>query len=100
MPKGYVIGRAVVTNPSAWAEYAAKAGEAMKIYGGTPIVRGGKIEVAEGEGAPATSSSNSPTSSQPAATRPHRNTPPPASCAKVRESSISSWLKARPDQSD
>ncbi len=50
MPKGYVIGRAVVTNPSAWAEYAAKAGEAMKIYGGTPIVRGGKIEVAEGEG--------------------------------------------------
>ena len=50
MPKGYVIGRAMVTNPTAWAEYAAKAGEAMKIYGGTPIVRGGKVEIAEGEG--------------------------------------------------
>lgn len=50
MPKGYVIARAVVTNPTAWAEYAAKAGEAIKIYGGTPIVRGGRVEVAEGEG--------------------------------------------------
>jgi uncharacterized protein (DUF1330 family) len=50
MPKGYVIARAVVTNPTAWSEYAAKAGEAMKKYGGTPIVRGGKVEVAEGEG--------------------------------------------------
>ena len=50
MPKGYVIARAVVTNPTAWAEYAAKAGAAMKIYGGTPIVRGGKVEIAEGEG--------------------------------------------------
>jgi uncharacterized protein (DUF1330 family) len=50
MPKGYVIGRAMVTNPTAWAEYAAKAGETMKIYGGTPIIRGGKVEIAEGEG--------------------------------------------------
>ena len=50
MPKGYVIARAVVTNPTKWAEYAAKAGEAMKIYGGTPIVRGGQMTVAEGEG--------------------------------------------------
>lgn len=50
MPKGYVIARAVVTNPTAWAEYATKAGEAIKIYGGTPIVRGGRVEVAEGEG--------------------------------------------------
>jgi uncharacterized protein (DUF1330 family) len=38
MAKGYVIARAVVTNPTAWAAYAAKAGEAMKIYGGNPIV--------------------------------------------------------------
>jgi uncharacterized protein (DUF1330 family) len=50
MPKGYVIARAIVTNPTAWAEYAAKAGEAMKIYGGKPIVRGGRVEVTEGEG--------------------------------------------------
>ena len=44
------IARAIVTNPSAWAEYAAKATEAQKAYGGTPIVRGGRCEVAEGEG--------------------------------------------------
>ena len=50
MPKGYVIARAIVTNPSAWAEYAGKATEAQKAYGGTPIVRGGRCEVAEGEG--------------------------------------------------
>jgi uncharacterized protein (DUF1330 family) len=50
MPKGYVIARAVVTNPTAWSAYAAGAGEAMKKYGGTPIVRGGRTEIAEGEG--------------------------------------------------
>lgn len=50
MPKGYVIGRAVVTNPSAWAEYAAKASEAIKQYGGKPLARGGRAEVVEGEG--------------------------------------------------
>jgi uncharacterized protein (DUF1330 family) len=50
MPKGYVIARAIVTDPTAWAEYAAKATEAMKVYGGSPLVRGGRCEVAEGEG--------------------------------------------------
>ena len=50
MSKGYVIARAIVTDPAAWSEYAAKAGEAMKIYGGKPIVRGGRVEIAEGEG--------------------------------------------------
>ncbi|MGF1649592.1 MAG: DUF1330 domain-containing protein [Hyphomicrobiaceae bacterium] len=50
MPKGYVIARAIVTDPDKWAQYAAKAGEAMKLYGGTPIVRGGRCEITEGEG--------------------------------------------------
>ena len=50
MPKGYVIARASVTNPDAWAEYAAKAGEAIKKYGGNPIVRGGRAETIEGHG--------------------------------------------------
>lgn len=50
MPKGYVIGRAVVTNATQWAEYAAKAGEAIKQYGGKPLARGGKMTVSEGEG--------------------------------------------------
>ena len=50
MPKGYVIARAVVTNTTQWSVYAAAAGEAMKKYGGTPIARGGRMEIAEGEG--------------------------------------------------
>lgn len=50
MAKGYVIARANVTDPEKWAQYAAKATEAQKLYGGTPIVRGGRCEVAEGEG--------------------------------------------------
>lgn len=50
MPKGYVIGRAKVTNATQWAVYAAKASEAIKQYGGTPLVRGGQMTVGEGEG--------------------------------------------------
>ena len=52
MPKGYIIARANVTNPTAWAEYAAKASEAIKKYGGNPIVRGGRTETLEGQGSP------------------------------------------------
>ncbi len=50
MPKGYVIARAVVTNATQWAVYAAAAGEAIKKYGGKPLARGGQTTVAEGEG--------------------------------------------------
>lgn len=50
MSKGYVVARAKVTDPTKWAAYAAKASEAMKIYGGNPIVRGGQTIIAEGEG--------------------------------------------------
>lgn len=50
MPKGYVIARAKVTNATQWAAYAAKASEAIRQYGGTPLVRGGQMTVAEGEG--------------------------------------------------
>jgi uncharacterized protein (DUF1330 family) len=50
MPKGYVIARAVVINATQWAVYAAAAGDAIKKYGGKPLARGGRMEVAEGEG--------------------------------------------------
>ena len=50
MPKGYVVARAKVTDATKWAAYAAKASEAIKQYGGTPLVRGGQMTVAEGEG--------------------------------------------------
>lgn len=50
MAKGYVIARANVTNATQWAVYAKAASEAMAKYGGTPLVRGGPMSVAEGEG--------------------------------------------------
>jgi uncharacterized protein (DUF1330 family) len=50
MPKGYVIARAVVTNATQWAVYAAEASKAMAQYGGKPLARGGQMTVAEGEG--------------------------------------------------
>ena len=83
MPKGYVIGRADVTNPTAWAEYAAKASEAIKKYGGNPIVRGGKMETVEGQGVPRNASSSSRASRRPGPTRILRNTRPQRSCARV-----------------
>jgi uncharacterized protein (DUF1330 family) len=50
MPKGYVIARCKVTNATQWAVYAAAAGDAIKKFGGKPVVRGGQMTVAEGEG--------------------------------------------------
>jgi uncharacterized protein (DUF1330 family) len=50
MPKGYIIGRAVVRDTEAWGRYAAGASEAMKIHGAKVLVRGGRNEVLEGEG--------------------------------------------------
>lgn len=50
MPKAYVVARAKVTNATQWAQYAAGASEAMKIYGGKPLARGGQMTIAEGEG--------------------------------------------------
>jgi uncharacterized protein (DUF1330 family) len=52
MPKAYVIGRVTVTNPEAYAEYAKGATEAIRKYGGRPLVRGGAHEALEGEARP------------------------------------------------
>lgn len=51
MPKGYAIASARVTDPVKWTERNTRAASgAMKIYGGNPIVRGGRCEVREGQG--------------------------------------------------
>ena len=50
MPKGYVIGRAIVTNATQWAVYAAEASKVIAQYGGKPLIRGGQCSVGEGEG--------------------------------------------------
>lgn len=52
MPKGYIIARVTVTNPEAYAEYAKGATEAIRQYGGRPLVRGGAHEALEGEARP------------------------------------------------
>ena len=49
MPKAYVIARVTITDPQAYAEYAKDATEAIRRYGGRPLVRGGAHEALEGE---------------------------------------------------
>ena len=51
MPKGYVIAHATVTDPAKWGQYVAKSKIALDKYGGAPIVRGGRCEITEGNGA-------------------------------------------------
>ena len=52
MPKGYIVARIVVTDPEKYAEYVKAASEAIRKYGGRPLVRGGAYEELEGEGRP------------------------------------------------
>jgi len=48
MTKGYVISRVDVKNPEAYAEYVRLGTEAIRKFGGKPLVRGGKHEAMEG----------------------------------------------------
>lgn len=50
MPKGYVIAHAVVTDAEKWAQYVSASKVALDKFGGTPIIRGGRCEVVEGQG--------------------------------------------------
>ena len=49
MPKGYVISRVDVTDPEAYARYAAAATKAIADHGGKPLARGGRWEALEGK---------------------------------------------------
>jgi uncharacterized protein (DUF1330 family) len=49
MPKGYVISRVDVTDPDAYARYAAAATKAIAAHGGRPLARGGRHEALEGK---------------------------------------------------
>lgn len=49
MPKGYVISRVDVTNPEAYARYAAEATKVIAAHGGKPLARGGRFEALEGK---------------------------------------------------
>ena len=49
MPKGYVISRVDITNPDAYARYAAAATKAIADHGGGILARGGRFEALEGK---------------------------------------------------
>lgn len=50
MPKGYIISRIDITDPEAYARYAAAATKAIADHGGKPLARGGRSEALEGPG--------------------------------------------------
>lgn len=52
MPKAYIIARVTVTDPEAYARYAAGASIAMAQYGARVLARGGKYEALEGPSRP------------------------------------------------
>ena len=52
MSSAYIIANVVVTNPTQYEDYKKWSSEAMKAHGAEVCVRGGKIEVLEGDWAP------------------------------------------------
>jgi uncharacterized protein (DUF1330 family) len=47
--KGYIIAQVEVEDPGAYEAYRSRTAEVIAKYGGHFIVRGGKVEVLEGE---------------------------------------------------
>ena len=52
MPSAYIIANVTVTNPEQYEEYKKLSSIAMQAHGAEVCVRGGKIEVLEGDWAP------------------------------------------------
>ena len=49
MPAGYIVASVSVTNPQQYEEYKRWSTEAMRAHGAEVCVRGGKVEVLEGD---------------------------------------------------
>ncbi|SCK48874.1 Uncharacterized conserved protein, DUF1330 family [Variovorax sp. HW608] len=49
MTSAYIIANVEVTNPTQYEEYKKWSSEAMKVHGAEVCVRGGKVEVLEGD---------------------------------------------------
>ena len=49
MSSAYIIANVEVTNPTQYEDYKNWSSEAMKAYGAEVCVRGGKVEVLEGD---------------------------------------------------
>ena len=52
MSSAYIIANIEVTNPAQYEDYKKWSTEAMKAHGAEVCVRGGKVEVLEGDWAP------------------------------------------------
>lgn len=52
MPSGYIIANVRVTNPEQYEEYRKWSTEAFKAHNAEPCVRGGQVEVLEGDWIP------------------------------------------------
>ncbi|MCR6475020.1 DUF1330 domain-containing protein [Variovorax sp. ZS18.2.2] len=52
MTSAYIIANVEVTNPVQYEDYKKWSSEAMKAHGAEVCVRGGKVEVLEGDWAP------------------------------------------------
>ena len=52
MSSGYIIANVTVTNPTQYEDYKKWSSEAMRAHGAEVCVRGGKVEVIEGDWAP------------------------------------------------
>ena len=52
MPSAYIIANVTVTNPEQYEEYKKLSTIAMQVHGAELCVRGGKVEVLEGDWAP------------------------------------------------
>ncbi|MBI2768789.1 MAG: DUF1330 domain-containing protein [Burkholderiales bacterium] len=52
MPSAYILANITVTNPEQYEEYKKLSTIAMKAHGAEVCVRGGKVEVLEGDWAP------------------------------------------------
>jgi len=52
MSSAYIIANVTVTNPVQYEDYKKWSSEAMRVHGAEVCVRGGKVEVLEGDWAP------------------------------------------------
>ncbi|SFP54953.1 DUF1330 domain-containing protein [Variovorax sp. 770b2] len=52
MSSAYIVSDIAVTNPAQYEDYKKWSTEAMKVHGAEVCVRGGKVEVLEGDWAP------------------------------------------------
>ena len=52
MSNGYIIANVTVTNPAQYEDYKKWSSEAMRVHGAEVLVRGGPVEVIEGDWTP------------------------------------------------